>query len=726
MNRFKKACALICAITMLIVGLNYQPNVMADTYGSLTYTVFPGQSDIAYSIVSNDIAGWANMELLDSGATLQCVFSADNKVEDTKVYINDTQTAQGSGTVTLITTGLVKLNPMQMDDNAYTKVTIEATTGSAVIVIRRGTPSSEEGGTTVGPTSGSDDETATTIVTGETDVPAQTTSVTATTTTAGQIDASAPKQTQGVVAKTEVGEATINNSMMIAWADSTDPNLGDWTDTSVTSYNVYIYRNSQLVTKIYNATNGGVVGGLSAGNYEVQVAGVNSKGEGQKSNITSDSQCTVTGSTIEFTYPEECTGPKAPIGLSIITGNSEVPADNPAQAENTIGVAWAASNEPTAPSYDTSVTGYNLYLFQINDGVATPYRKVSVDGIATTTTITKSVSAGTYLVYLTSVSDTGESAFSAPGVNLASTVTVKGEVIDNAQPFETPKQPVVTESMVINEIEGNGFAIAWDKTQADSNIVYNLFVDGVCVKANIPSSEGTYHEMRLSSGTYKVEIKAQYVDTKVESFGISKTITITADSNLVTGVVNPSDIEDPSYSGYIPPETTQKPTTMPTETTVESGSKEDESTQNTTTKSEETSASPETTKPQVNPTTQSESNKPAVTTANKPSNATTKAPANNVKITVGKTKVTKATKKKSAKKLNVTLKKIKGATSYQVKISISKKFKNASTKTYKKNSFTIKKLKANKKYYVKARAIRKYNGVTYYGKWSSVKKVKLK
>ena len=103
-----------------------------------------------------------------------------------------------------------------------------------------------------------------------------------------------------------------------------------------------------------------------------------------------------------------------------------------------------------------------------------------------------------------------------------------------------------------------------------------------------------------------------------------------------------------------------------------------------------------------------------------------KAPATNIKITVGKTKVTKATKKKSAKKLNVTLKKIKGATSYQVKISTSKKFKNAITKTYKKYRFTIKKLKANKKYYVKARAIRKYNGVTYYGKWSSVKKVKLK
>ncbi|MFR4318969.1 MAG: hypothetical protein ACLT2Z_05955 [Eubacterium sp.] len=96
------------------------------------------------------------------------------------------------------------------------------------------------------------------------------------------------------------------------------------------------------------------------------------------------------------------------------------------------------------------------------------------------------------------------------------------------------------------------------------------------------------------------------------------------------------------------------------------------------------------------------------------------------------TKVKKATKKKVVKKIKITLKKVIGATHYQVKVSTSKKFKGKKkvtiTKIVKKSTSTIKikKLKSAKKYYVKARAMKKSGSTVIYGKWSKRKTVKIK
>lgn len=95
-----------------------------------------------------------------------------------------------------------------------------------------------------------------------------------------------------------------------------------------------------------------------------------------------------------------------------------------------------------------------------------------------------------------------------------------------------------------------------------------------------------------------------------------------------------------------------------------------------------------------------------------------------VKVNVGKAKIKKI--KRNGTKIKVTIKKVKGATKYQIKYSTSKKFTKKATKTVttKKTTKTIKKLKKNKKYYVKVRAYKKVNGKKYYGKWSKVKTVK--
>lgn len=99
-----------------------------------------------------------------------------------------------------------------------------------------------------------------------------------------------------------------------------------------------------------------------------------------------------------------------------------------------------------------------------------------------------------------------------------------------------------------------------------------------------------------------------------------------------------------------------------------------------------------------------------------------------------KGKITKInTKKKSAKKIKLSLKKINKAKGYQVAVYTSKKTakndKNALVKKFvKKVSVTIssKKLKNKKRLYIKARAYVFDGKKKVYGKWSTVKQVKIK
>ena len=79
------------------------------------------------------------------------------------------------------------------------------------------------------------------------------------------------------------------------------------------------------------------------------------------------------------------------------------------------------------------------------------------------------------------------------------------------------------------------------------------------------------------------------------------------------------------------------------------------------------------------------------------------------------------------KKLNVSWKKVSGATGYEVLSATNNKFtKNKKTVTVKKNKVTLKKLKPKKKYFVKVRAYKLANGRKYFGKWSKVVKKKVK
>lgn len=94
-------------------------------------------------------------------------------------------------------------------------------------------------------------------------------------------------------------------------------------------------------------------------------------------------------------------------------------------------------------------------------------------------------------------------------------------------------------------------------------------------------------------------------------------------------------------------------------------------------------------------------------------------------LKLGNTKVTVKSPKK--KRLKVSLKKVTGATGYEIQYSLKKNFKGAKKVTIKKTSYTIKKLKSKKKYYVRVRTFTTSGNKKVYGAWMRVKKaVKVK
>lgn len=100
-------------------------------------------------------------------------------------------------------------------------------------------------------------------------------------------------------------------------------------------------------------------------------------------------------------------------------------------------------------------------------------------------------------------------------------------------------------------------------------------------------------------------------------------------------------------------------------------------------------------------------------------------------VKVAKTKIKsvknlkKLSKKSKKYKVTITYKKIKDAAGYKIKYSTSRQFNKVKTKSSKKAKYTLTKLKA-KTYYVKVCAYKEQFGYEVYGKWSNVKKIKIK
>ena len=96
------------------------------------------------------------------------------------------------------------------------------------------------------------------------------------------------------------------------------------------------------------------------------------------------------------------------------------------------------------------------------------------------------------------------------------------------------------------------------------------------------------------------------------------------------------------------------------------------------------------------------------------------------KVTVSQAAIS-GLKNSASGKMSVVLKKISGADGYELVYSTDSKFKSAKKVSISSTTKTLSKLKKGKTYYVKARAYKKdSNGTKIYGKYSSVKKIKIK
>lgn len=179
------------------------------------------------------------------------------------------------------------------------------------------------------------------------------------------------------------------------------------------------------------------------------------------------------------------------------------------------------------------------------------------------------------------------------------------------------------------------------------------------------------------------------------------------------------------------PEITTEPESIIPETDPEETTKAPETTKAVTTKAPETTTRKEVTTKAPETTTEEE-----ITTQPAPEPGTTVAETKKPVAAPAIVKIKKiAKKKKSAKKIKVTIAKINDVNGYQACVYKNKKSaknnKNAiATKVLKKNKTVItvknKALKKKKKLFVRVRAYKVVDGNTYYGAWSKIKKVKMK
>ena len=180
-------------------------------------------------------------------------------------------------------------------------------------------------------------------------------------------------------------------------------------------------------------------------------------------------------------------------------------------------------------------------------------------------------------------------------------------------------------------------------------------------------------------------------------------------------------------------------TTAATTTTTESKPTTEDKTTATTESKPTTSSTTTETKPATTETRPStENSSTSGTTAAKKETATTAVPV--IRISVKKAAIQKIKALKKAFTINI-LKNKDQVTGYQISYSYKKNFKGQKVKTLKKfkykkikvkrkkytiTSYKVKGLKRKKTVYVRVRAYKQVGKTKVYGKWSSVKKVKIK
>lgn len=303
---------------------------------------------------------------------------------------------------------------------------------------------------------------------------------------------------------------------------------------------------------------------------------------------------------------------------------------------------------------------------------------------------------------------------------------VLSEGTDYKLVYSDNTKPGVANIQIIGLNDYDGCTLSFTYTIVDhdgeSGFHNNLYTDGADMGSYAYTGEEVKPSIGLMYSNYNQTFLIEGVDYKVEY-----------SNNIDPGVASMKIIGMGDYKGYElnftfviekkTPTTTedQKPTTTTTEVKP-------------TTSSTTTETKPATT--ETRPSTEDSST--AGTTAAKKETATTAAPV--IRISVKKAAIQKIKVLKKAFTINI-LKNKDQVTGYQISYSYKKNFKGQKVKDLKKfkykkikvkrkkytiTSYKVKGLKKKKTVYVRVRAYKQVGKTKAYGKWSSVKKVKIK
>lgn len=308
---------------------------------------------------------------------------------------------------------------------------------------------------------------------------------------------------------------------------------------------------------------------------------------------------------------------------------------------------------------------------------------------------------------------------------------VLSEGTDYKLVYSDNTKPGVANVQIIGLNDYDGCTLSFTYTIVDhdgeSGFHNNLYTDGADMGSYAYTGEEVKPSIGLMYSNYNQTFLIEGVDYKVEY-----------SNNINPGVATAKVIGMGDYKGYELNFTFVIEKKAPTTTEDQKPTTEDKTTATTeskpTTSSTTTETKPATT--ETRPSTEDSST--AGTTAAKKETATTAAPV--IRISVKKAAIQKIKALKKAFTINI-LKNKDQVTGYQISYSYKKNFKGQKIKDLKKFkykkikvkrkkytivSYKVKGLKRKKTAYIRVRAYKQVGKTKVYGKWSSVKKVKIK
>lgn len=140
----RRAVSIVLALAMVITSLSYTPKTVeaAEDYSGLSFTEVVGMNgSYAWNLKENNIAGFSGTPGFYGQNYMKIVYSADNKTEDTKITVDGVPKTLSDEEVFEQALGMTTFLVSALSDNNYHELVITTTTGKAVIILKKGTPS---------------------------------------------------------------------------------------------------------------------------------------------------------------------------------------------------------------------------------------------------------------------------------------------------------------------------------------------------------------------------------------------------------------------------------------------------------------------------------------------------------------------------------------------------------------------------------------------------------